>query len=71
FWSLDPSGVERISADRALSLGFPALVLTMEALLSSWAPNVYTGLREFHQVRNFNPDGQDLAQHLGFPLYEM
>ncbi|KAJ7760757.1 hypothetical protein B0H14DRAFT_3511064 [Mycena olivaceomarginata] len=32
--------------------------------------NVYAGLRRFHQGKGFDPESQDVARHLGYPLYE-
>ncbi|KAJ7079688.1 hypothetical protein C8R44DRAFT_722862 [Mycena epipterygia] len=38
---------------------------------SSWEENVHAGLRRFHATKGFDPNGQDIALHLGFPLYEV
>ncbi|KAJ7469406.1 hypothetical protein B0H11DRAFT_2196879 [Mycena galericulata] len=32
---------------------------------------VYTGLREFHESRGFDPDSQDMAHHLGHLIYKV
>ncbi|KAF7353337.1 hypothetical protein MSAN_01521900 [Mycena sanguinolenta] len=37
----------------------------------SWDNSVYEGLRRFHQGKGFDPDSQDLARHLGYPLFEL
>ncbi|KAJ7340668.1 hypothetical protein DFH08DRAFT_704431, partial [Mycena albidolilacea] len=37
----------------------------------SWDASVYTGLRQFHQAKSFDPDSQDVARHLGHPLLEL
>ncbi|KAJ7223406.1 hypothetical protein GGX14DRAFT_427443 [Mycena pura] len=71
YWSLDPAGIERLSAEDAKDLGFPAIKLKMRAYGQSWNDSVYDGLREFHQAKGFDPDSQDVARHLGHSLYEV
>ncbi|KAJ6526102.1 hypothetical protein B0H19DRAFT_1275952 [Mycena capillaripes] len=36
-----------------------------------WDSSVYAGLRQFHRGKGFEPDSQDVAQNLGYPLYEL
>ncbi|KAJ7223413.1 hypothetical protein GGX14DRAFT_330627, partial [Mycena pura] len=71
YWSLDPAGIVRLSAEDAKNLGFPAIELKITAWGRSFDGSVYDGLREFHQAKGFNPDSQDVARHLGYPLYEV
>ncbi|KAJ7214843.1 hypothetical protein GGX14DRAFT_320901, partial [Mycena pura] len=71
YWSLDPAGIKRLSAEDAMDLGFPAIELKLIAHGDFWDGSVYDGLREFHQAKGFNPDSQDVARHLGYPLYEV
>ncbi|KAJ7721812.1 hypothetical protein B0H16DRAFT_1473704 [Mycena metata] len=56
YWSLDPSGVDRLSTEEATQLGFPAFKLTTKFEGSSWDTSVYAGLRQFHQAKGFDPD---------------
>ncbi|KAJ7794841.1 hypothetical protein B0H14DRAFT_2468587, partial [Mycena olivaceomarginata] len=71
YWSLHPSGVERLSWEDAASLGFPRIGFLEYARGWSWDARVYEGLRQFHQAKGFDPDSQELALHLGEPLYEL
>ncbi|KAJ6518070.1 hypothetical protein C8R47DRAFT_4593 [Mycena vitilis] len=71
YWSLDPSGIERLSTEEATRLGFPSIQLKTRIYLCSWDASVYAGLRQFHQAKGFGPDSQDLARHLGHPLYQL
>jgi hypothetical protein len=71
YWSLDPAGVERLSTDAAIRLGFPSLWLETTLYGDSWPASVYTGLRQFHQSKGFDPDSQDIARHLGDPLFQL
>ncbi|KAF7372516.1 hypothetical protein MVEN_00113500 [Mycena venus] len=71
YWSLDPSGAERISMNEATQIGFPAIDLTTDIWTRSWDDSVYAGLRHFHQAKTFNPETPDVARHLGYPLYQL
>jgi hypothetical protein len=71
YWSLDPSRVARLNTEEADDLGFPAMQLKTEIMGYSWDLSVYAGLRQFHQAKGFNPDTQDLARHLCYPLYQL
>ncbi|KAF7377123.1 hypothetical protein MSAN_00131300 [Mycena sanguinolenta] len=71
YWSLDPTGVGRLSAEEASQLGFPALRLTATVTGDFWDAGVYEGLRQFHYAKGFDPDSQDLARNRGWPLYQL
>ncbi|KAJ7044380.1 hypothetical protein C8F04DRAFT_942366, partial [Mycena alexandri] len=71
YWSLDPSGVDRLSTEEATQLGFPSFQLTTRVHGYSWDTSVYAGLRQFHKAKGFDPDSQDVARHLGCPLYQL
>ncbi|KAJ7017087.1 hypothetical protein C8F04DRAFT_480958 [Mycena alexandri] len=71
YWSLDPSGAERLSVEDAASLGFPPLQLSTMVEGQSWDDSVYTGLNQFHRDKGFDPESQDVARHLGEPLYQV
>jgi hypothetical protein len=71
YWSFDPSGVERLSMDDATALGFPSLELNTTVWGRFWDASVYAGLSQFHQAKGFNSESQDVAQHLGHPLYQL
>jgi hypothetical protein len=71
YWSLDPSGVERLSMDDATALGFSSISLSTKLHGRSWDSSVYAGLRQFHEAKGFDPDSQDVARHLRNPLYQL
>ncbi|KAJ6549765.1 hypothetical protein B0H19DRAFT_1378597 [Mycena capillaripes] len=71
YWSLDPSGVDRLSTEDATRLGFPVVQQTVEAEGLSWDDSVYNGLRQFHCGKGFDPDSQDVALHLLEELFEL
>jgi hypothetical protein len=55
----------------ATALGFPPIQLAINVHGSSWDASVYTGLRQFHQGKGFDPDSQAIAHHLGYALYQL
>ncbi|KAJ6626663.1 hypothetical protein B0H10DRAFT_1998053 [Mycena sp. CBHHK59/15] len=71
YWSLDPSGIEKLSTEEAENLGFPPLEFTMEVHGIPWPEIAYSALRQFHQAKGFDPKSQDVARHLGYPLYQI
>ncbi|KAF7346963.1 hypothetical protein MVEN_01449000 [Mycena venus] len=70
YWSLDPSGDERLITEDAIRLGFPSLQLRTVVWLRSWDTAIYAGLRLVHQAKGFDPDSQEIAEHIGYPLYQ-
>ncbi|KAJ7917064.1 hypothetical protein B0H13DRAFT_1524924, partial [Mycena leptocephala] len=71
YWSLDPLGAERLSPGEATELGFPSIELDTAIFADSWDASVYAALRQFHRAKGFDPDSQDVARHLGYPLYQL
>ncbi|KAJ6483303.1 hypothetical protein C8R45DRAFT_300503 [Mycena sanguinolenta] len=71
YWSLDPSGVDPLSTVEARRLGFPCIEFEISVCKRSWDANVYAGLRRFYRAKGFDPDSQDVARHLGYPLYQV
>ncbi|KAJ7147411.1 hypothetical protein C8R43DRAFT_530105 [Mycena crocata] len=71
YWSLDPLGIEHLSTQEAEVLGFPHVEPLITLKGSFWDASVYAGLRKFHEAKGFDPDSQDVARHLGYPLYEL
>ncbi|KAJ6450949.1 hypothetical protein C8R47DRAFT_312090 [Mycena vitilis] len=72
YWSLDPSGGERLTTEQAIELGFPTLQFSTEIDGIYWDDDrLYAGLRKFHQAKGFDPYSQDVARHLGYPLYQL
>ncbi|KAF7353248.1 hypothetical protein MSAN_01512600 [Mycena sanguinolenta] len=71
YWSLDPSGADRLSTEDAKSLGFPAIHIETGMYGYSWDHSVYEGLRRFHEGKGFDPDSREVARRLRYPLYEV
>jgi hypothetical protein len=71
YWSLDPLGAERLSVEETAELGFPSIWTQTFTHADIWNTDVYAVLRQFHQAKGFDPDSQDVARHLGYPLYQL
>ncbi|KAJ7636468.1 hypothetical protein FB45DRAFT_742742 [Roridomyces roridus] len=71
YWSVDPSGAERLTPEEAARVGFPEFQLNIQLLGLRWAEDLYAGLREFHAAKGYDPDSPDLAKDLGYPLFEI
>ncbi|KAJ6516619.1 hypothetical protein C8R47DRAFT_401101 [Mycena vitilis] len=72
YWSLDPSGVRRLSTEDAVDLGFPRILFfSVKISGRSWDTSAYAGLRQMHRAKGFDPDSQDVARHLGYSLYQL
>jgi hypothetical protein len=71
YWSLDPSGVDRLSGEGAEDLGFPAIQVEMYAHVQSWDAGVYDGIHQFHEAKGFDSSSQEVAIELGCPLLQV
>ncbi|KAJ6456728.1 hypothetical protein C8R45DRAFT_791631, partial [Mycena sanguinolenta] len=71
YWSLDPSGGNTLSPEEASSLGFPSITRRTRLFRSFWDATAYAGLRKFDECKSFDPESQDVARELGYPLYEV
>ncbi|KAJ6601946.1 hypothetical protein DFH09DRAFT_819718, partial [Mycena vulgaris] len=71
YWSLDPAGLARMSPDEAQQAGFPPVELKMQARWKRWEDSVYTELHQFHAGKGFDPNIQEVARYLGYPLFEL
>ncbi|KAK7035626.1 hypothetical protein R3P38DRAFT_2616021 [Favolaschia claudopus] len=71
YWSLDPLGEDRLSSEQAAELGFPTIHVSVYGRGKTWSDNAYAGLWRFLKGKGFDPNSQDLARHLGVPLYQL
>ncbi|KAJ7617808.1 hypothetical protein FB45DRAFT_214915 [Roridomyces roridus] len=71
FWSFDPQGQSRLTAEEAEIHGFPTMEMHIKVWGKSWDASVYEALRQLHAAKGFDPDSQELAIHLGQPLFQL
>ncbi|KAF7353268.1 hypothetical protein MSAN_01514700 [Mycena sanguinolenta] len=71
YWSLHPSGADRLRTEDAKNLGFPAIHIETSVQGWSWDRSVYQGLRRFHEGKGFDPDSGEVARRLEYPPFEV
>ncbi|KAJ7064443.1 hypothetical protein C8F01DRAFT_1353716, partial [Mycena amicta] len=71
YWSLDPMGYIRLSTQEARARGFPNLAISKGFNRYSWNASVYEEIRTLQIAKGFDPDSQDMARSLGYPLFEL
>ncbi|KAF8214578.1 hypothetical protein K438DRAFT_1562395, partial [Mycena galopus ATCC 62051] len=71
YWSIDPSGAERLSVEEARTLGLPEIHSWMEVWGNCWDSSAYDGICQFHKCKGFHPYSQDVAIELGYPLFQV
>ncbi|KAJ7508822.1 hypothetical protein B0H11DRAFT_1356833 [Mycena galericulata] len=49
----------------------PSLHWVRRLYFRSWDERLYAGLSQFHAAKGFDPYSQDIARHLGCPLYKL
>ncbi|KAJ7804744.1 hypothetical protein B0H14DRAFT_3869068 [Mycena olivaceomarginata] len=60
------------SSNRAIIIQIARLPrLLVPRFVGCWGANVYAALRQFHQAKGFDPDSQDVAWRLGYPLFQL
>ncbi|KAJ6566371.1 hypothetical protein B0H19DRAFT_1232588 [Mycena capillaripes] len=69
YWPIDPFRVDRLTPQEATDFGFPSLELTIWIGGSGYDNSVYIGIREFQRAESFDPESQDVARLLRYPLY--
>ncbi|KAJ7775386.1 hypothetical protein B0H16DRAFT_43435 [Mycena metata] len=57
--------------EEAEHLGFPPLQFDTRVIGRYCDASVYAGLRQFHQAKGFDPNSQEVAIHLGQPLFRL
>ncbi|KAJ7823434.1 hypothetical protein B0H14DRAFT_2597933 [Mycena olivaceomarginata] len=63
YWTLDSSGASWLRAEDARTLGFPIIHIETTIYGFLWDKTVYDEL--------LDPDTEDPASHLGYPLFEV
>ncbi|KAJ7369186.1 hypothetical protein DFH08DRAFT_833273 [Mycena albidolilacea] len=71
YWSLDPSGTFPLSTEDANMLGFPIIHVETHVYGHLWDDRVYDTVRRFQQGKGLNPESQEAAINLGYPLYKL
>jgi hypothetical protein len=71
YWSQDPSGQSIISPEEQKILGLPEITLEEKMKLNSWPEEAYDYIRQYQEIKGFNPDTTDFARSMGLPILEV
>ncbi|KAJ7369208.1 hypothetical protein DFH08DRAFT_984163 [Mycena albidolilacea] len=71
YWALNSSGTFPLSTEDANMLGFPIIHIETHIHGYSWDDGVYDTLRRFQEGKGLNPESQETAINLGYPLYKL
>ncbi|KAF8156376.1 hypothetical protein K438DRAFT_350978 [Mycena galopus ATCC 62051] len=71
YWSLDPSGVPRMSQDECDRNGLLRWKFQFVPTGYLWHDYHYNAIREFSEVRGVDPYGNTVAQLVGLPLAQV
>ncbi|KAJ7867318.1 hypothetical protein B0H13DRAFT_2351977 [Mycena leptocephala] len=52
-------------------MGFSSIELNTIIYTQNWDADVYAALRQFYRAKGFDPDSQDVARHMGYPLFQL
>ncbi|KAJ7881456.1 hypothetical protein B0H13DRAFT_2540459, partial [Mycena leptocephala] len=71
YWAFDPAGLDQLTNEVAEDIGLPTLEFSIEyfAMISDDRYNDL--IREFHAAKGFDPDSQDAAIAMGYPLIDI
>ncbi|KAF8139264.1 hypothetical protein K438DRAFT_719693 [Mycena galopus ATCC 62051] len=71
YWAFDPDGVNQLPHAEAEDIGLPTPRFLFDGFGMEWNERKEDQLREFHAAKGFNPDSQDAAIALGYPLVDI
>ncbi|KAF7330096.1 hypothetical protein MKEN_00274000 [Mycena kentingensis (nom. inval.)] len=69
YWSLTEGG-ERLTATQARSLKLPEIKIEASVCGELYTESFYTDIRAVHEASGFDPYSTQIAEHLGYPLFE-
>jgi hypothetical protein len=71
YWAFDPAGLDRLTHEIAEDIGLPTPEFTIVPY-GLFLPEVETNLiREFHAAKGFDPESQDIAIAMRYPLVDI
>ncbi|KAJ7214990.1 hypothetical protein GGX14DRAFT_443557 [Mycena pura] len=70
YWSLDPSGVTKMTLEKCDSIGLPRWKFLFLPTVNAWYEYHYNAIREFSETRGFDPYSDDATRRLGPALAE-
>ncbi|KAJ7881876.1 hypothetical protein B0H13DRAFT_1721565 [Mycena leptocephala] len=71
YWAFDPAGLDRLTHETVEDIWLPTVDFSMELWGGKWDEHKYDMIREFHVAKGFNPDSQEAAIAMGYPLIDV
>ncbi|KAJ7738896.1 hypothetical protein B0H14DRAFT_490340 [Mycena olivaceomarginata] len=68
YWTFDPAGLDRLTHAEAEDIGLPTPTFLINVWGRSWSEREDDMIREFHTAKGFDPDSQDIAIAMQYPL---
>ncbi|KAJ7235349.1 hypothetical protein C8J57DRAFT_1530782 [Mycena rebaudengoi] len=70
-WAFDPQGLQRLPEDTWEQLGLPRVHFHASLDAVQWGRTDYDLIGSFHSAKGFEPNSQDVAIELGYPLVDV
>ncbi len=71
YWAFDPAGLDRLTNEVAEGIGLPTVEFSIGLVGGRWEERDYDMIRDFHVAKRFDPDTQDAAIAMGYPLIDI
>ncbi|KAJ7303637.1 hypothetical protein DFH08DRAFT_825735 [Mycena albidolilacea] len=68
YWSFDPAGLDQLTHETAEDIGLPTPKFTIESYGLFLEEEETNLIREFHAAKGFDPESQDVAIAMRYPL---
>ncbi|KAF7340340.1 Reverse transcriptase-RNase H-integrase [Mycena venus] len=71
YWSFDPTGLEQLTHEMAEDIGLLTPQFFVRVIGWKGDESTLDMIREFHAAKGFDPDSQDVAIAMGYPLVDI
>ncbi|KAJ7818698.1 hypothetical protein B0H14DRAFT_3739645, partial [Mycena olivaceomarginata] len=71
YWAFDPTGLNQLTHEIAEDIGLPTPKFTIEPCGLFLEEEETNLIREFHAAKGFDPESQDAAIAMGYPLVDI
>ncbi|KAJ6452214.1 hypothetical protein C8R45DRAFT_783230, partial [Mycena sanguinolenta] len=71
YWAFNPTGDGSLTHEQAEDIGLPTPEFSTDVRGMSWDQSDNEMIRDFHLAKGFDPDSQDAAIAMGYPLVDI
>ncbi|KAJ7818709.1 hypothetical protein B0H14DRAFT_1369514 [Mycena olivaceomarginata] len=71
YWAFDPAGLDQLTHEMAEDIGLPTPKFTIVPYGLLLEEDVTNLIREFHAAKGFDPESQDVAIAMRYPLLDI